>query len=101
MGITTYLSNPKDYDDFERGKELVKTLSYEEIYQLFPQGCLYGDDDSVIELDVLQHIHDVTWGLRIEFPWKQGDIAMIDNYYTAHGRTQYRGERLLLAYLVA
>eukprot|EP01098_Paradermamoeba_levis_P005669 TRINITY_DN2382_c0_g1_i1.p1 TRINITY_DN2382_c0_g1~~TRINITY_DN2382_c0_g1_i1.p1 ORF type:complete len:245 (-),score=37.14 TRINITY_DN2382_c0_g1_i1:103-837(-) len=100
MGLTTYLSNPVDYNDFSGGEALVNKLPYEQLFQIYPQGCLYADDGSVIELDVLKHIHDVTWGLRVEFEWQVGDIAMIDNYYTAHGRTQYKGDRLTLAYLL-
>jgi len=88
MRITTYLPKPE-----------LLSLPYEELYKLNPGGCLYADTNTPIDLEYLKHIHDVTWNLRVEFPWQVGDVLLLDNYSTAHSRTSYKGERLLLAVL--
>ncbi len=39
------------------------------------------------------HIIDVIWKNLYISPWKEGDVIMIDNYRTAHGRLPYSGPR--------
>lgn len=52
----------------------------------------YGDgtpidlDDSRVALELLRQI-------TIYPPWQHGDVLMVDNVYTAHGRNSYTGER--------
>lgn len=39
--------------------------------------------------------------LSFDVPWQQGDVAMVDNYMTMHGRRTFSGTRKVLASLVA
>ena len=34
--------------------------------------------------------------LEVSFPWQHGDVLLVDNVLTAHGRNPFRGERKLL-----
>lgn len=39
--------------------------------------------------------------LTFDVPWQPGDVALVDNYVTMHGRRTFRGTRKVLASLVA
>ncbi len=39
--------------------------------------------------------------LTFDIPWQQGDVALVDNYVTMHGRRTFTGTRKVLASLVA
>ncbi len=60
-----------------------------------PRHCYYGDG-SPIEDGVMHEILEVYRQLEVVFAWQPGDIVMLDNLSTAHGRNAYAGERRLL-----
>jgi hypothetical protein len=39
--------------------------------------------------------------LAFDLPWRRGDVALVDNYVTLHGRRTFTGTRKVLASLVA
>lgn len=39
--------------------------------------------------------------LTFDLPWRRGDVALIDNYVTMHGRRTFKGTRKVLASLIA
>ena len=60
-----------------------------------PRNAYYGDG-SPIETSVLEEIREIYEQEAITFPWQDGDILMLDNMLTAHGRRPYRGARKVL-----
>jgi alpha-ketoglutarate-dependent taurine dioxygenase len=40
-------------------------------------------------------------GITFDMRWEQGDVALVDNYVTMHGRRTFTGTRKVLASLVA
>jgi alpha-ketoglutarate-dependent taurine dioxygenase len=60
-----------------------------------PRNCYYGDG-TIIEDSVMAEICEVYQELEVTFPWKQGDILLLDNLLTAHARNSFVGERRLL-----
>ncbi|MEV2909075.1 TauD/TfdA family dioxygenase [Paenibacillus larvae] len=57
-----------------------------------PRNVYYGDGSS-IEDSVLDEVRHCYKQETILFPWKEGDILMLDNMLMAHGRTPFTGER--------
>jgi alpha-ketoglutarate-dependent taurine dioxygenase len=60
-----------------------------------PRNVYYGDGTE-IELDVLEEIRSVIKEVAVSFAWQRGDVLMIDNMLTAHGRTAFAGDRRVL-----
>jgi alpha-ketoglutarate-dependent taurine dioxygenase len=60
-----------------------------------PRQALYGDG-TPIETTVLDEIRDVYRCHAVQFPWRNGDVLMLDNMLAAHGRTPFKGSRKIL-----
>lgn len=58
---------------------------------------VYFADDSPIPLKDLYHILDVLDANTISFPWKKGDVLVLDNVLSMHGRAVFSGKRRILA----
>ncbi|EDO47960.1 predicted protein [Nematostella vectensis] len=59
----------------------------------------YGDG-SKIEPEVLEHIRGCIWNSTVGFQWRQGDMLLVDNLTTLHGRLGFNGKRKILATLL-
>ncbi|HEY6186970.1 MAG TPA: MupA/Atu3671 family FMN-dependent luciferase-like monooxygenase [Pyrinomonadaceae bacterium] len=60
-----------------------------------PRNVYYGDG-SIIEDAVVEEILEVYRQTMVSFPWQQGDILMLDNMLSAHGRNPYTGPRKIM-----
>jgi alpha-ketoglutarate-dependent taurine dioxygenase len=60
-----------------------------------PRNAFYGDG-SPIETSILDEIRGVYQDAAVTFPWREGDVLMLDNMLTAHGRTSFKGPRKVL-----
>lgn len=76
----------------EETKEAIK-LSYKP--EDYPRQCFFGDG-SPIEDSIMQEILDVYRKLEVVFPWETGDLVVVENLLSAHGRNAFKGERKLL-----
>lgn len=63
--------------------------------QDLPTNTYYGDG-SQIEPSVLDELREAYRQETIVFPWEAGDVLLLDNMLTAHGRTPYSGPRKVL-----
>ena len=61
-----------------------------------PYNTYYGDG-STIEATVLEEIRRAYREEAVYFPWEKGDVLMLDNMLTAHGRASFVGPREILA----
>jgi alpha-ketoglutarate-dependent taurine dioxygenase len=75
---------------------LLAELSEEDL----PNNTYYGDG-SEIEPQVLDELRDAYTQELVSFPWRQGDLLMIDNMLTAHSRASYTGARKILVAMSA
>ena len=61
----------------------------------FPLNAYYGDG-SPLDPDDLAHVREVTAAEKALFPWEPGDLLVLDNVLTAHGRMPFTGARRIL-----
>jgi alpha-ketoglutarate-dependent taurine dioxygenase len=57
-----------------------------------PNNTYYGDG-SPIEQSILDEVREAYLKEKNTFPWQEGDILMLDNMLTAHGREPFEGPR--------
>lgn len=72
--------------------ESMRSLFREEDY---PRNVCYGDG-TPIEDSVVSEICDLYRQTSVSFTWQEGDILMLDNMLTAHGRNPYSGPRKIV-----
>jgi alpha-ketoglutarate-dependent taurine dioxygenase len=60
-----------------------------------PRQAHYGDG-SPIENDVMEAVGEVYRNAKVSFPWREGDVLLLDNMLTAHSRNPYVGERKIV-----
>lgn len=60
-----------------------------------PYNTYYGDG-SPIEAPVLEELRAQYRAEMVRFPWRQGDMLVLDNMLTAHGRAPFTGPRRVL-----
>jgi hypothetical protein len=72
-------------------ESLLSTCSEEQL----PRNAFYGDG-SRIDDAVLDEIRVCYRRETIEFDWQNGDVLIVDNMLTAHGRNPYSGFRKIV-----
>jgi alpha-ketoglutarate-dependent taurine dioxygenase len=60
-----------------------------------PRNAFYGDG-SAIEASVLDDIRGVYREAAVSFEWERGDILMLDNMLSSHGREPFSGPRRIV-----
>jgi len=60
-----------------------------------PRNAFFGDGSEIDET-VLDHIRSVYEKETVAFPWRRGDVLILDNILKAHGRKPYRGPRQIV-----
>lgn len=61
----------------------------------FYHNCYFGDGTEIDE-DDLNYIREVVAGEMVTFKWKEGDLLMLDNIISMHGRRPFSGNRRIL-----
>jgi alpha-ketoglutarate-dependent taurine dioxygenase len=60
-----------------------------------PSNTFYGDG-SPIEPSALEELREAYRQETVTFPWRKGDVMLLDNMLAAHGRAPYAGARKIL-----
>ncbi len=63
-----------------------------------PRDCRFGDGTR-IEDGIILELLELYREAQVVFAWQRGDVAVLDNLLTAHGRNPFTGERRLLVAL--
>ena len=56
----------------------------------------FHGDGSSLSPSALEHIREVTRAEAAFFPWRAGDILIVDNMLACHGRMPFTGARKIL-----
>jgi alpha-ketoglutarate-dependent taurine dioxygenase len=75
--------------------ETRQALQAEFVEDDLPNNTYYGDG-SAIESDAMDAIRDAYRHETVTFDWEMGDVLLLDNILTAHGREPYSGARRIL-----
>jgi alpha-ketoglutarate-dependent taurine dioxygenase len=78
--------------DAETQQSLLNVMSVEDL----PKNVYYGDG-SPIDAAYIAEIRRVYEQNMVVFPWREGDLLLLDNMLFAHGRQPFTGERRILA----
>jgi hypothetical protein len=57
-----------------------------------PNNTFYGDG-APVEAEVMDHLRAAYHAETVLFPWRQGDVLVLDNIAVAHGRQPFEGAR--------
>ncbi|MDZ4679090.1 MAG: TauD/TfdA family dioxygenase, partial [Saprospiraceae bacterium] len=68
---------------------------YEDNLQEMPQYVCFNDG-SEIPLEMLEEIRKVGHRNTVLFDWEKGDLLLLDNILSAHGRSPFKGPRKIL-----
>jgi alpha-ketoglutarate-dependent taurine dioxygenase len=60
-----------------------------------PRNAFYGDG-SPIETSALDEIRGIYEEVALRFDWRQGDVLLLDNFLSSHGREPFTGPRKIL-----
>lgn len=60
-----------------------------------PQNTFYGDG-SPIEPDTVLHLQAAYQDVMLAFPWRRGDVVLLDNILTLHARNAFAGPRRIM-----
>lgn len=66
-----------------------------------PSKAITFGDGTPLDGAAARQAAEMAEALTFDLPWQRGDVALVDNYVTMHGRRSFRGTRKVLASLVA
>jgi hypothetical protein len=66
-----------------------------------PSKAITFGDGSPLDPSAVRLASQIADELSFDVPWQTGDVALIDNFVTMHGRRPFTGTRKVLASLVA
>jgi alpha-ketoglutarate-dependent taurine dioxygenase len=98
-GEHVWFSQPHLYDFNPRllgyfqwaGAKLFYAQKHTRLHEVF-----HADGSPIARAD-LYHLLDTLDACTVRFPWKRGDVLLLDNILAMHGREPFSGERRILA----
>jgi hypothetical protein len=60
-----------------------------------PRNAFFGDGSPISD-ETLEEIRRTYSNASVRFPWRNGDVLLVDNILASHGRDPFTGERRTL-----
>lgn len=73
---------------------------YEDDHMSMPQYATFGDGEEIPSV-MFEEIRAAGKKNMVIFQWEKGDLMLVDNILTAHGRTPFEGPRKILVSMLA
>ena len=89
--VSSFLSSPRATGFW---RWMLYNLAYPNPFRR-PFHATLGDGQAVT-LEQLNGVNDAVERATAHFPWRQGDLLLVDNFLVTHGRMPFRGERRIL-----
>jgi hypothetical protein len=64
-----------------------------------PAKAIVHGDGTPLDAQAVATVAELAEGLTFDIPWQTGDVALVDNFVTMHGRRPFSGIRRVLASL--
>lgn len=94
-GDTVWFNHAHLFHISNMGEKVRAALLEEFALDELPRNAFFGDG-TPIETEKLDHIREVYQRLSLRFPWKTGDVLLVDNFLSSHGRDPFVGPRKVL-----
>ncbi len=66
-----------------------------------PSKSIRHGDGSILDQEAVLKCAELAEQVTFDVPWQSGDVALVDNYVSMHGRRNFTGTRKVLASLVS
>lgn len=66
-----------------------------------PSKAITHGDGTPLDKDAVMLAAELAESITVDIPWQHGDVALVDNFVTMHGRRTFEGRRSILASLIA
>ncbi|MDE2431082.1 MAG: TauD/TfdA family dioxygenase [Burkholderiales bacterium] len=76
-------------------EEIRRSLTMDLGAENLPYSTFYGDGSEIPD-DVVAHLRAAYDAETVKFRWQEGDLLVLDNMLTAHGRSKFTGTRKIL-----
>lgn len=94
-GEKVFFSQVDQWHPLGLGKEIFEDLKLIMSDEDFYHNCKFGDD-SDIDIEYISTIQEVVNKERVFFKWKKGDLLILNNLISMHGRMPFSGKRQIL-----
>ena len=94
-GETVWFNQADQFHPTEMDPETRKSLQAVLKDSEWPKNVCFGDN-SAIDPEMLTEIREVTRQQTVAFPWRTGDLMVVDNMLASHGRNPFQGPRSIL-----
>jgi len=94
-GEKIFFSQADQWHPSNLGEDVVSILKEIMPKEDFYHNCCYGDN-SEISIEDLNVIRNVVNSEKVSFKWQKGDLLILDNLISMHGRNSFSGERRIL-----